>query len=135
MDNINNTIFIFENGEKISFNNCEDFIITNIDYLGNEKEYDQTILKDTIYANFLSFKFKKNEETVNLQQRIKNKKDLTKIKVVFKNKKYINFLLPSKADPFNKIYVNNYQYYYENSDFFTCVLSNLNLKYIDNLFI
>ena len=64
-----------------------------------------------------------------------SKYDIIEIDVIFKNKKYIKFEVPSDAKPFNHNYNNNYEYVYEDDNTLGLLLSEYKVKYKDNLFV
>ncbi len=136
-NNISALSIIFENGDNVVLNSNEfkDFYIANIDENGNEIPYEQTIIKNKMYANFLLLSINFNNIDHNTLKRIKNKNDITEIMIVFKDNRCLNFVLASNANPFSNNYQNDYEYIYEDDNTFGLLLSKYNIKYRNNLFI
>jgi hypothetical protein len=137
LNNIEAINIIFENGDNIIINasDFKDFCITNLDDNGNEIPYEQTIIKNKLYANFVLLSMKSNLKDSNKFKRLKARQDITEIMVIFKNQKYIKFVVPSNADPFVNSYHNDYEYIYEDGNNLGLLLSKYNIKYKNNLFI
>ena len=136
-DSIEAINIIFENGDNVFLDNkdLKDFCIANLDEFGNEIPYEETIIKDKLYANFLLLNINNSLIDSNKIKRIKYKCDIIEIMVIFSNKKYVKFVLASNAEPFTSYYHNDYEYVYENSNTFGLLLSEYKIKYKDNLFI
>ena len=134
--NIEALNIIFENGENIIINNkeCVDFYIANLLENGEEVPYEQTIIKDKLFANL--FLIKLNKEILNdySNRRIKTKKDIIEIQIIFENNKYVKFDIPSNANPFEVEYNNDLEYLYEDEQTLGILLSEHKIKYKDNLF-
>ena len=133
--NIEAINILFENGELITLdkNECSNFYISNVKDNGEEIPYEPTIIKNKLYANLCLIKLNK-EITNNYKiNRIKNKKDITEIQVIFGNK-CARFDIASNANPFKEEYNNDLEYIYEDDNNFGLLLSEYNIKYKDNLF-
>ena len=137
MDNIEALNIIFENGDNILIKNedIKDFYISNIDSKGNEIPYEQTIIKNKLYANFMLLKLNNKLLDSNVIKRIKSRNDITEVAIVFNNHKSIRFIIASNANPFAGIYNNDYEYLYEDDKSLGLLLSEYNIKYKNNLFI
>ena len=137
MDNIEALDIIFENGDSVLIKKSEfkDFCISNLDQEGNEIPYESTLIKDKLYANFLLININNQIIDNSKLKRLKAKSDITEIMIIFKNNKFIKFIVASSANPFVKNYQNDYEYIYENEDSFGILLSEYNIKYRENLFI
>ena len=111
LDNIKALNIIFENGDNVLIDSAEfkDFCISNIDENGNEIPYEQTIIKDKLYANFLLINLNSKLADSNKIKRLKSKSDIIEIVVIFKNQKYVKFVVASNAEPFNANYHNDYE--------------------------
>lgn len=136
MDNIVAIKIIFENGDNIIIDKKEyvDFYISNLNNQGEEIPYEQTIIKNKLYANFCLLKLNNQIIDYNKINRIKQKNDITEIQIIFDNNKYLKFDIASDADPFSENYKNNYEYIYENENTTGLLLSEYNIKYKENLF-
>ena len=133
--NIEAINILFEDGELITLdkNECSNFYISNVKDNGEEIPYEPTIIKNKLYANLCLIKLNK-EITNNYKiNRIKNKKDITEIQVIFGNK-FARFDIASNANPFKEEYNNDLEYIYEDDNNFGLLLSEYNIKYKDNLF-
>lgn len=128
---------LFENGEDILINNKEfiDFSILNILDSGEEVPYEQTIIKDKLYANLCYIKLNKELIDSYVRERIKLKKDIVEIKVIFENSKYLKFDIASNGNPFSQEFVNDYEYLYEDDNILGVLLSEYNIKYKNSLFV
>ena len=137
LDNISAINIIFENGDNVLINNNElkDFCISNIDEKGNEIPYEQTLIKNKLYANFMILNINNKLIDVSKINRLKFKNDITEIMIIFKNQKYLNFTIATNANPFANYYNNDYEYIYEDENSLGLLLSEYNIKYKDNLFI
>lgn len=137
MENIAAINIIFENGDNILINkrDFKNLYITNLTNKGEETPYEETIIKNKLYANFFMFKILTDEIDPKIINRIKNKKDINEIQVIFNNNKYIKFDIASNADPFNSEYNNDYEYILENENYLGVLLSEYKIKYLKNLFI
>jgi len=137
ISNVEALNIIFENGDNILVNNSEfkEFCISNLDEKGNEIPYEQTLIKNKLYANFLLLSLKNDIGDNNKLRRLKAKSDITEVMVIFKNQKYVKFVVASNADPFASFYHNDYEYFYEDDNSFGLLLSEYKIKYKDNLFI
>lgn len=135
MSNIEALNIIFENGENIIINHTEldDFYISNIDSKGEEIPYEQTLIRNKLYANFCMLKINNTLDYSKLS-RIKKQNDIIEIQIVFSNQTSIKFDIASDADPFSKNYHNNFEYIIEDSDYLGLLLSEYNIKYKENLF-
>ena len=136
MDNIVAIKIIFENGDNIIIDKKEyvGFYISNLNNQGEEIPYEQTIIKNKLYANFCLLKLNNQIIDYNKINRIKQKNDITEIQIIFDNNKYLKFDIASDADPFSENYKNNYEYIYENENTTGLLLSEYNIKYKENLF-
>lgn len=128
---------LFENGEDILINNKEfiDFSILNILDSGEEVPYEQTIIKDKLYANLCYIKLNKELIDSYVRERIKLKKDITEIQVIFENNKYLKFDIASNGNPFADEYTNDYEYLYEDDNVLGILFSEYNIKYKNSLFV
>lgn len=128
---------LFENGENILLNSKEfmDFSILNILDNGEEVPYEQTIIKDKLYANLCYIKLNKELIDSYVRERIKLKKDIVEIKVIFENNKYLKFDIASNGNPFSQEFVNDYEYLYEDDNILGVLLSEYNIKYKNSLFV
>ena len=128
---------LFENGENILLNNKEflDFSILNILDSGEEVPYEQTIIKDKLYANLCYIKLNKELIDSYVKERIKLKKDIVEIQVIFENNKYLKFDVASNGNPFSQEFVNDYEYLYEDDNILGVLLSEYNIKYKNSLFV
>ena len=135
--NIEAINIILSNNENLLINNreCNDFYISNMLENGEEVPYEQTIIKDKLYANLCLIKLNKSEINKYTNDRLKQNKDITEIEVIFNNGKYVKFDIASNANPFSEVYNNEYQYIYEDTDILGILLSEFNIKYKNNLFI
>ena len=70
LNDINKIIFNFEDGNILDIPGkyVSKMYISNIDKVGDEIPYEETILKNKLYANFVLFKFNK----VRLDLKLKN---------------------------------------------------------------
>lgn len=137
MDNIKLIKIIFDNGNEMTLekNSLNDFYVTNLDNKGDETPYEQTIINNKLYANFFLINLKKITVPANDIKRIKGKKDINEIDIIFNNKKYIKFEVPSTIKPFDNVSLNDYEYIFEDDNKLGILLSKYNIKYKDNLFI
>ena len=128
---------LFENGEDILINNKEfiDFSILNILDSGEEVPYEQTIIKDKLYANLCLIKLNKDVINNYVKERIKIRKDITEIQVIFENNKYLKFDIASNGNPFADEYTNDYEYLYEDDNVLGILFSEYNIKYKSSLFV
>lgn len=137
MDNIKLIKIIFDNGDEMTLekNSLNDFYVTNLDNKGDETPYEQTIINNKLYANFFLINLKKITVPSKDIKRIKGKKDINEIDIIFNNKKYIKFEVPSTIKPFDNVSLNDYEYVFEDDNKLGILLSKYNIKYKDNLFI
>lgn len=137
LDNIDAVNIIFENSDNIIINakDFKDLCISNLDENGNEIPYEPSIIKNKLYANFILLSLKNDLKGSNKFKRLKAKYDITEIMVIFKNKKYIRFVVASNANPFINAYHNDYEYIYEDDNSLGLLLSKYKIKYKNNLFI
>lgn len=137
MDNIVALNIIFENGEEMLINKKElkDFCICNIDENGNEIPYESTVIKNKLYANFLLLNLNNEVLSADKRQRLKAKNDITELMVIFRNNKFIKFIVASNANPFANYYHNDLEYIVDNDSSFGLLLSEYNIKYKENLFV
>jgi len=137
VSNIKAIDILFENGESIELGkeSLKDFCISNIDENANEIAYEQTLIPNKLFANFMLLNINNHNTELIKLNRLKEKMDIVEIMVILNNNKYLNFTLSSDANPFNNNYHNNYEYIYENDDSFGLLLSEYNIKYKENLFI
>ncbi len=136
LNNISAINIIFENGDELLIDSTDlkDFYISNLDEEGNEIPYEPTLIPTKLYANFLLINIKNKGLNTNFN-RIKRKNDIIEVIVIFKNNKYLNFIIASNANPFTSTYNNEYEYIYENEDSLGLLLSEYSIKYKENLFI
>ncbi len=136
MDNIKLIKIIFDNGEEMFFekNALNDFYVTNLDNKGEETPYEQTIINNKLYANFFLINLKKLIIPSENIKRIKGKKDINEIDIIFNNKKFIKFEVPSTIKPFDNNSINDYEYIFEDDNKLGILLSKYSIKYKDNLF-
>ena len=136
MDNILEIKLFFSNNESITLNNNEfnDFFIANLNEVGEETPYENTMINNKLYANFFLLKLKKENNDILKAQRLKKKKDITEIQIILKNKKRLIFDIPSNAEPFEE-YNNDYEYIYEDDTTLGLLLSKYKIKYKENLFV
>jgi hypothetical protein len=131
INNIIFTEFSLANGDviKIAKEEIVKMFISNIDNNGDEIEYENTIIKGKMFANF----FMCSIFDAQLYQTLINN-SVDSIKLIFKNNKYIEFYLPSTNDPFNDDKRNGFQKCYLNDNVFNLIITNKNIKYCQNLF-
>lgn len=137
MDNIIALNIIFENGDEMLINKKElkDFCICNIDEKGNEIPYESTIIKNKLYANFLLLNLNSDVLSPDKKHRLKAKNDITELMVIFRNNKFVKFVVASNANPFAAYYHNDYEYVYDKDNSLGLLLSQYNIKYKENLFV
>ena len=133
--NIEAINILFEDGELITLdkNECSNFYISNVKENGEEIPYEPTIIKNKLYANLCLIKLNKEITNNYKLNRIKNKKDIIEIQVIFGNK-CARFDIASNANPFKEEYNNDLEYIYEDDKNFGLLMSEYNIKYKDNLF-
>ena len=133
--NIEAINILFEDGELITLdkNECSNFYISNVKDNGEEIPYEPTIIKNKLYANLCLIKLNKEITNNYKLNRIKNKKDIIEIQVIFGNK-CARFDIASNANPFKEEYNNDLEYIYEDDKNFGLLMSEYNIKYKDNLF-
>ena len=134
--NIEALNIIFENGEVITLNKeeCSNFYISNVKDNGEEIPYEPTIIKNKLYANLCLIKLNKEILEPYKVKRLKNKKDIVEVQVIFGNK-CARFDIASNANPFMTEYNNDLEYIYEDDNNLGLLMSEYNIKYRNNLFV
>ena len=128
LNDINKIIFNFEDGNILDIPGkyFSKMYISNIDKVGDEIPYEETILKNKLYANFVLFKFNNyfNLENFNL---IKDNNILSTT-LVFNNNSEINFVNATDINPFITSEHNHYQTEYILKDEYAIVISEYKIK-------
>lgn len=128
LNDINKIIFNFEDGNILDIPGkyVSKMYISNIDKVGDEIPYEETILKNKLYANFVLFKFNNyfNLENFNL---IKDNNILSTT-LVFNNNSEINFVNATDINPFITNEHNHYQTEYILKDEYAIVISEYKIK-------
>lgn len=127
---------IFEDGSGVSFSKDEfsDFYIANVKDDGEEVAYEQTCIKGKFYANLCLLKLNKELVDNYKKMRIKSKKDIVEVQILFDDMRFFKFDVASNANPFDDVYSNDLEYIYEDDNSLGILLSEFDIKYKNNLF-
>ena len=134
---IYNIEFSTNNQDIISIfpSSFKNFYIANIDENGDEISYG--INEDALEANYFMIKIlnDKSYEANEVINRIKSKKDITKLSIYFTNGRKQVFDIPIKRIRKDNQLINNYEELFEVDDDLGIIITDKNIKYKKELFV
>jgi hypothetical protein len=130
---ISNIDLITNNDEIISLspNMYKNFYLANLDKNGNEIKYE--IIKDTLKANLLLLRIKKNE-AINCYNILKENKNITNVAIHFSNGLVQKFQLSKRRVASEGKLINKYEEIIEIENDLCMIITNLNIKFKKELF-
>jgi len=130
---ISNIDLITNNDEIISLspNMYKNFYLANLDKNGNEIKYE--IIKDTLKANLLLLRIKKNE-AINCYNILKENKNITNVAIHFTNGLVQKFQLSKRRVASEGKLINKYEEIIEIENDLCMIITNLNIKFKKELF-